>query len=89
VNGVLWGWVALAAGLVAGWLFERRARRSERMDRADIRKVNDERYRHAGSMDPFMGAGSGSYAPVEDAARADARRAAEAERLARDPDDRR
>ena len=87
MNGVLWGWVALAAGLVAAWLFDRRARRSGH--RADIRKVNDERYRHAGSMDPFMGAGSGSYAPVEDAARADARRAAEAERLARAPDDRR
>jgi hypothetical protein len=40
-------------------------------------------------MDPFMGAGTGSYARVEDTARADARRAAEAERLARDPDDRR
>ena len=89
MNEVLWVWVALAAGLVAAWLFDRRARRSGHRVRADIRKVNDERYRHAGSMDPFMGAGTGSYARVEDTARADARRAAEAERLARDPDDRR
>ena len=79
VNGVLWGWVALAAVLVAAWLFDRRARRSGHRVRADIRKVNAERYSHAGSMDPFMGAGTGSYARVEDTARADARRA-------RDPD---
>jgi hypothetical protein len=64
------------------------ARRSGHRVRADIRKVNDERYSHAGSMDPFMGAGTGSYARVEDTARADAPRAAEAECLARDPDDR-
>ena len=51
--------------------------------------MNDERYSHAGSMDPNLGAGPGSYARVEDVARDDARRAAEAERLARDPDDRR
>ena len=89
MNGVLWVWVALAAGLVAAWVFDRRARRSGHRVRADIRKVNDERYRHAGSMDPFMGAGTGSYARVEDTARANDRRAAEAERLARDPDDRR
>ena len=89
MNGVLWVWAALAAGLVAAWLFDRRARRSGHRVRADIRKVNDERYRHAGSMDPFMGAGTGSYARVEDTARAVDRRAAEAVRLARDPDARR
>ena len=85
----MWGWVALVLGLVVAWLFDRRARRDGHKVQADIRKVNDERYRHAGSMDPFMGAGTGSYARVEDTARADDRRAAEAERLARDPDDRR
>jgi hypothetical protein len=81
--------VALATGLVVAWRFDRRARRAGHRPRADIRKVNDERYSHAGSMDPNLGAGPGSYARVEDVAREDARRAAEAERLARDPDDRR
>ena len=40
-----WAWVALAAGLVVAWLFDRRARRDGHRVKADIRKVNDERYR--------------------------------------------
>jgi hypothetical protein len=78
--------VGLVLVLVAAWLFDRRARRHHRV-RADIRKVNDERYRHAGSLDPDLGAPQGLYTRAEEVAREDTRRAAEAERRARDPDD--
>ena len=71
MNGVLWVWVALAAGLVAAWLFDRRARRSGQRVRADIRKVNDERYSHSGSMDPDLGAPVSLYTRAEETARAD------------------
>jgi hypothetical protein len=70
MNGVLWGWVALALVLVAAWLFDRRARRHHRV-RADIGKVNDERYSHAGSMDPDLGAPPHLYARAEEVARRD------------------
>jgi hypothetical protein len=71
LNGVLWGWVALALGLVAAWLFDRRARRRGHRVQADIRKVNDERYSHAGSMDPDLGAPPHLYARAEEVARRD------------------
>jgi hypothetical protein len=77
--------VALAALLVAAWLFDRRARRRHRL-RPDLRRFNDERYRHAGSLDPDLGAPPGLYARAEEVARQDIRRAAEAERRARHPD---
>jgi hypothetical protein len=72
---------------VAAWLFDRRARRRGHRVQADIRKVNDERYSHAGSIDPDLGAPPGPYTRAEEVARQDTRRAAEAERRARDPDD--
>jgi hypothetical protein len=78
--------VALAVGLVAAWMFDRRARRRGHRVRADIRRVNDERYRHAGSMDPDLGAPTSLYTRAEEVARRDTWRAAEAERRARDPD---
>jgi hypothetical protein len=63
--------VALGVGLVAAWLFDRRARRSGHRVRADITKVNDERYSHAGSMDPDLGAPVSLYSRAEEAARRD------------------
>jgi hypothetical protein len=76
----MWGWVALALGLVAAWLFDRRARRDGHKVQADIRKVNDERYSHAGSMDPDLGAPVSLYTRAEEAARRDKDPDAPAER---------
>ena len=71
---------------MVAWLFDRRARRRGHRVRADIRRVNDERYRHAGSMDPDLGAPTSLYTRAEEVAGQEARHAAEAERRARDPD---
>ena len=53
------------------WLFDRRARRNGHRVRADIRRVNDERYSHSGSMDPDLGAPVSLYTQAEETARAD------------------
>ena len=63
--------MALGVGLVVAWWFDRRARRSGHRVRADITKVNDERYSHAGSMDPDLGAPVSLYSRAEEAARRD------------------
>ena len=51
------------------WLFDRRARRNGHRVQADIRKVNDERYSHSGSMDPDLGAPVSLYTRAEETAR--------------------
>jgi hypothetical protein len=62
------------------WLFDRRARRNGHRVRADIRRVNDERYSHSGSMDPDLGAPVSLYTRAEETARADKDPDAPAER---------
>ncbi len=71
MNGVLWAWVALGAGLVVAWLFDRRARRNGHRVQADIAKVNDDRYSHSGSMDPDLGAPASLYTQAEETTRRD------------------
>jgi hypothetical protein len=53
------------------WLFDRRARRDGHRVRADIDKVNNDRYSHSGSMDPDLGAPVSLYSRAEETARQD------------------
>ena len=53
------------------WLFDRRARGNGHRVRADIAKVNDDRYSRSGSMDPDLGAPASLYTQAEETARRD------------------
>jgi hypothetical protein len=59
MNGILWGWLALPVGLVAAWLFDRRARRHGHRPGADPRRFSDEREGHASAMPPRANLGEG------------------------------
>jgi hypothetical protein len=51
--------VALAAGLVTAWLFDRRARRHGHRPGADPRRFSDERDAQASAMPPLANLGEG------------------------------
>jgi hypothetical protein len=57
--------VALAAGLVAAWLFDRRARRNGHRPGADLRRFSHERDSHACSMPPQGDLGQAGFGPPE------------------------